>query len=132
LEYENHGKSRRNIPQDPFVEATETAQDPAENLSSKTAANFEWTTLRWFKLFGLIFVFMLFYIYNSLHATKAIKRKEELKKQLKELHSEQISLESDINKESKQTQIAERLKNSGLKELTQPPIKLIRDTKTDK
>ena len=65
----------------------------------------------------------------SLHATKAIKRKEELKTTLKEFHSERISLESEITKSSKQTEIAERLKETGLKEITTPPIKLTRDAK---
>jgi cell division protein FtsL len=71
----------------------------------------------------------VFYIYNSLHTTKAIKKKDELSKQLKELHSERISLESEITQSSKQSEIAEKLKETGLKELSDPPIKIVREKK---
>ena len=64
---------------------------------------------------------------SELVALIDVKKKEELKTSLKELHSERISLESEITNSSKQTEIAEKLKSTGLKELTSPPIKLTRD-----
>jgi hypothetical protein len=81
------------------------------------------------KYIAIAFPFLLLYIYNSLHTAKAIKKKDELSKVLKELHSERISLESEITRASKQTQIAEKLKSTGLKEITTPPIKLTRERK---
>lgn len=101
----------------PFVEESTNAND----------SNIQWNTKRILKVIFLGFATMVFYIYNSLHTTKDIKTKEELKTRLKELHSEKISLESEITNSSKQTEIAEKLKSTGLKELTSPPIKLTRD-----
>ncbi len=85
-----------------------------------------WKLVKWLIY---LFPFLVFYIYNSLHTTKAIKKKDELSKQLKELHSERISLESEITQSSKQSEIAEKLKETGLKELSDPPIKIVREKK---
>lgn len=105
----------------------EIPQQEEAPISSET--QFVWTTKSTVKAIVILFLSMVFYIYNSLHATKAIKRKEELKTTLKEYHSERISLESEITKSSKQTEIAARLKETGLQEITTPPIKLTRDAK---
>ena len=110
----------------PENEVNHTAEETSVNEGTTASV---WTTTRVLKIIGLFFVSALFYIYNSMHVTKAIKKKEERKKELKELHSEMISLESDLTKESKQTEIAERLKETGLKELTYHPIKIVRDPK---
>jgi len=80
----------------------------------------------WIKFAMVGFVLMLFYIYNSHHANKAIRKKELLIKELKELHSERISLESQITNASKQSELSKRLEGSGLKEITTPPIKLVK------
>jgi hypothetical protein len=105
----------------------EIPQQEEAPISNET--QFVWTTKSTVKAIVILFLTMVFYIYNSLHATKAIKRKEELKTTLKEYHSERISLESEITNSSKQTEIAEKLKETGLKEITTPPIKLTRDAK---
>ncbi len=100
--------------------------------SSKTEAKpffEEWSTWRVIRLMLIIFPFLIFYIYNSLHTAKAVKTTKTLKKELKELHSERISLESEITRASKQTKIAEKLNENGLKESTTPPIKIIRESK---
>jgi hypothetical protein len=52
-----------------------------------------------------------------------------LGKLLKELHSERISLESEITQASKQTRLAEQLEYKGLQEIRSPPKKIIRDRK---
>jgi len=103
-----------------------------EKKSSNTQAKpffEEWSTWRVIRLLLIIFPFLIFYIYNSLHTAKALKTTKTLKKELKELHSERISLESEITRASKQTKIAEKLKETGLKESTTPPIKIIREIK---
>ncbi|MEK0439400.1 MAG: hypothetical protein RLZZ504_316 [Bacteroidota bacterium] len=78
----------------------------------------------WVKFALVGFALMLFYIYNSHHANKAIRKKEQLIKELKELHSERISLESQTTNAAKQSELSKRLEGSGLKEITTPPIKL--------
>lgn len=86
-----------------------------------------WNTWRLIKWILIAFPVLVFYIYNSHHASKAVRKKEQLTKRLKELHSERISLESDITQASKQTKIAEEMKPRGLKEITNPPYKIIRE-----
>lgn len=78
----------------------------------------------WVKFALVGFALMLFYIYNSHHANKAIRKREQLTKELKELHSERISLESQTTNASKQSELSKRLEGSGLKEITAPPTKL--------
>ncbi|MFN5252204.1 MAG: FtsL-like putative cell division protein [Bacteroidia bacterium] len=78
----------------------------------------------WVRFGFVAFAVMLFYIWNQHHANKALRKKEILTRELKELHSEKISLESEVTNLSKQSEIAEKLKNTGLKELTNPPIKI--------
>jgi len=116
--------NNENIDQEKIENVKSLPVDETPNTVDQT---FQLTTKRTLKIIAILFFTMLFYIYNSLHATKAIKKKEELKSSLKELHSERISLESEITNASKQTEIAEKLKATGLKELVSPPIKLTRD-----
>ena len=85
----------------------------------------------WIKFAMVGFALMVFYIYNSHHANKAIRKKELLIKELKELHSERISLESQITNASKQSELSKRLEGSGLKEITTPPIKLVKPYEQD-
>jgi cell division protein FtsL len=100
-----------------------------DSKSSAQESSFVWTTKTTIVVIFILFISMVFYIYNSLHVAKAIKHREELKTSLKEFHSERISLESEITKASKQTQIAEKLRANGLQEITTPPIKITRDPK---
>lgn len=98
---------------------TDTPKNPLE----------DWNTWRMIKWVLIAFPVLVFYIYNSLHAAKALKKKNELGKALKELHSERISLESEITQASKQTRLAEQLASKGLEEINTPPKKIIRDRK---
>ncbi len=85
----------------------------------------------WIKFAMVGFALMVFYIYNSHHANKAIRNKELLIKELKELHSERISLDSEITNASKQSELSKRLEGSGLKEITTPPINLVKPNEQD-
>jgi uncharacterized protein YoxC len=88
-----------------------------------------WNTWRMIKWVLIAFPILIFYIYNSLHTAKSIKTKNELSKTLKELHSERISLESEITQASKQSRLAEQLESKGIQEINTPPKKIIRDRK---
>jgi len=82
--------------------------------------------------FGLVvFVLVLLYVANQLHAVKALKRKEQLKTGIKELRAEFISIESDMMVRSRQSQVAQKLKDNGVKTLVRPPIKLEKTKKDD-
>lgn len=104
---------------DPTTPLQETADDAPIPLWS------------WIKFALVGFALMLFYIYNSHHANKGIRKKEQLSKELKELHSERISLESQTTNASKQSELSKRLEGSGLKEITAPPIKLTKPHEQD-
>jgi len=101
---------------------------PEESTSQQDAPIPMWS---WVKFALVGFALMLFYIYNSHHANKAIRKKEQLIKELKELHSERISLESQTTNASKQSELSKRLEGSGLKEITTPPIKLTKPHEQD-
>jgi hypothetical protein len=105
---------------EPVNNATETG---AQKTEQQTEANQLWSWIR----FGMMaFFLMVFYIYNQHHANSALRKKDKLIKELKELHSEKISIESEITNASKQSELAKKLEPTGLKELKEPPIKLER------
>ncbi|MFN5890910.1 MAG: FtsL-like putative cell division protein, partial [Bacteroidota bacterium] len=100
-----------------------------ENNADKStqSSNFSSPSRRSWLLFGITcFLLMLLYIYNSGHANKGLRTKEKLSKELKELNSESISLESQITNASTQSALTQRLQGTGLKEITTPPIKLVK------
>lgn len=101
----------------------DNTQSPNDNSQER------WNTWRIIKWVLIAFPILIFYIYNSLHTAKSLKKKNELSKTLKELHSERISLESEITQASKQTRLAEQLESKGLKEISTPPKKIVRDRK---
>lgn len=107
-----------NEPVQPMPENPEATQPAAPETP---AVQNPWMWVR----FGLVaFSLMLFYIYNQHHANKALRKKEQLIRELKELRSEKISLESQVTQASKQSEIAKKLEGTGVKELTKPPIKI--------
>lgn len=115
-----------NVDIDPQSAMENPSLDAARGSNSQESADAPIPMWSWIKFAMVGFVLMLFYIYNSHHANKAIRKKELLIKELKELHSERISLESQITNASKQSELSKRLEGSGLKEITTPPIKLVK------
>ena len=115
-----------NVDIDPQSAMENPSPDAARGSNSQESADAPIPMWSWIKFAMVGFILMLFYIYNSHHANKAIRKKELLIKELKELHSERISLESQITNASKQSELSKRLEGSGLKEITTPPIKLVK------
>jgi len=108
---------------------TEEIENDNPEISQEPPFQENWNTWRIIKWVLIAFPILIFYIYNSLHTAKSIKTKNELSKTLKELHSERISLESEITQASKQTRLAEQLESKGIQEINTPPKKIIRDRK---
>lgn len=78
---------------------------------------------------GLPFIFYIaflavMYIGNSFYAEKKIMQIEKMKKEIKELRSESISVKSNLMFISKQSEVIKRLGNSGVKESLNPPYKI--------
>lgn len=115
--------------ENPFLNVDIDPQSLMQDQDSGTSSNRETSVIPvwgWVKFAMVCFTVMLFYIYNSHHANKSVRKKEQLIKNLKELHSERISLESQITNASKQSELSKRLEETGLKEITSPPTKLIK------
>ena len=75
----------------------------------------------------LIFLALLtmLYIANSHMAVKNIRDIDKLNKEVKELSWEYKSLKADLMFKSKLTEVAKKVDTLGLKELTEPPKKII-------
>ncbi|MFN5217355.1 MAG: FtsL-like putative cell division protein [Sphingomonadales bacterium] len=116
-----------NTETEPIENNQDHLEQPAMTEQLESAGIWSWVK------FGLVaFVLMLFYIYNQHHANKALRNKEKFIKELKELHSEKISLESQITNASKQSELVKKLEPSGLKALSVPPVKIENHVKTGK
>jgi hypothetical protein len=67
----------------------------------------------------------LIYIANSYYAEKTIREIDATGKELKELRSEFISVQSDLMIKSKQTEVLNAVQSLGLKESVEPPKKIV-------
>jgi hypothetical protein len=75
----------------------------------------------------LIFISVLcmLYIANSHMAVKNIRNIDKLNKEVKELSWEYKSLKADLMFKSKLTEVAKKVDTLGIKELTEPPNKIV-------
>jgi cell division protein FtsL len=67
----------------------------------------------------------LLYIFNSNYANRTIISISKTKKQIEEQRFEYINTKSKLMQTTRQTEIAKRLQNSGLKESKTPPRKIV-------
>ncbi|MBE9603058.1 FtsL-like putative cell division protein [Pedobacter sp. MC2016-24] len=70
-------------------------------------------------------VLCMLYIANSHMAVKNIRNIDKLNKEVKELSWEYKSLKADLMFKSKLTEVAKKVDTLGIKELTEPPKKII-------
>jgi len=111
-------ESKENISPKKKVKKTSFVQIISGEFLSK---DFIVGNLPFISFIGLMLVVMIGWGYY----TETIGKKEiDLEKELGELNSEFFSLGSEYNNLSRQTQVAERLKGTGLKESTNPPLKI--------
>jgi hypothetical protein len=73
----------------------------------------------------------LLYIFNSNYANRTIISISKTKKQIEEQRFEYINTKSKLMQTTRQTEIAKRLQNSGLKESKTPPRKIVIDQTKD-
>ncbi len=73
---------------------------------------------------GYLTIIAIVYISNTYYAEKTFRQIEKTKIELKELRFQYISSKSELMFYSKQTEIAKRVINTGLKETTIPPFKI--------
>lgn len=71
----------------------------------------------------------MLYIANSHFAVRNIRKIDQLNKEVKELTWEYKSLKADLMFKSKMTEVAKKVDTIGLKELVEPPIKIVVESK---
>lgn len=73
-------------------------------------------------LYYLIFTAVLAFIYiaNNYYAEDKIRQINQRRKEIKEIRYEYITTKSELTSMTKQSQIAKKLKNKGIKESTDP------------
>ena len=77
-------------------------------------------------IFFLTFIGIL-YIANGYYAERTVRDLYKVTNELKELRSEYITIKSDLNYKSKQSQVAEATQALGIIESTTPPTKIVID-----
>ena len=74
--------------------------------------------------FIFLAVLALFYISNTYYTEKTFKQIEKIKNELKELRYQSITTQAKMLDISKQTEIAKKVGQLGIKETTTPPYKI--------
>lgn len=82
------------------------------------------TLVKMLPFFILVFAMLTFYIFIQHRAVRMQREKEGLKRELKELRAEFITLKSDLMEKSRQSEIVNKLSPIGVKELKTPPLKI--------
>ncbi|MFP4664056.1 MAG: FtsL-like putative cell division protein [Bacteroidales bacterium] len=74
-----------------------------------------------------IAVLALIYISNRYHAEKVFVMTEDTRKEIKELRSEKISVQSELMRKSRQQQVLKELRENGseLDFASEPPVKIL-------
>lgn len=75
-------------------------------------------------IFFLTFLGIL-YIANGYYAQRTVRELQKVNDELKALRSEYITIKSDLNYNSKQSQVAQATEPYGIKESTVPPTKIV-------
>jgi len=69
----------------------------------------------------------LLYISNTHHAEKATRKIDRMQSEVEDLRADYTTLKADIMYASKQSEVARRVKELGLKESLNPPFKVVVD-----
>jgi len=69
----------------------------------------------------------ILYIGNGYNAQQVVRDLDRVGNELKEMRSEYITIKSDLNFKSKQSQVAQATEVLGIKESTTPPTKIVVD-----
>lgn len=71
----------------------------------------------------------ILYIANGYNAEQIVRDLDNVGDELKEMRSEYITIKSDLNYKSKQSQVAQATAELGIKSSTTPPSKIVIDEK---
>ena len=85
--------------------------------------NYQWIVKN-IPFFLFLSLLTVLYIYNGHFAEKTIKDINRSSRELKELQYEYKTIQSELMFQSKQSELVKAVEPLGLKELTQPPLRL--------
>ena len=85
--------------------------------------NYQWIVKN-IPFFLFLSLLTVLYIYNGHFAEKTIKDINRSSRELKELQYEYKTIQSELMFQSKQSELVKAVEPLGLKELSQPPLKL--------
>ena len=85
--------------------------------------NYQWIVKN-IPFFLFLSLLTVVYIYNGHFAEKTIKDINRSSRELKELQYEYKTIQSELMFQSKQSELVKAVEPLGLKELTQPPLRL--------
>lgn len=68
---------------------------------------------------------LLVYIWNTHYAERTIRQIDNMKSKLREERWEYMTAKNELMFNTKQTELAEKVKNIGLRELNEPPKKIV-------
>jgi len=85
--------------------------------------NYQWIVKN-IPFFLFLSLLTVLYIYNGHYAEKTIKDINRSSRELKELQYEYKTIQSELMFQSKQSELVKAVEPLGLKELSQPPLKL--------
>lgn len=99
--------------------------DPRENRLEwrKLLLNYQWIVKN-IPFFLFLSLLTVLYIYNGHFAEKTIKDISRSSRELRELQYEYKTIQSELMFQSKQSELVKAVEPLGLKELSQPPLKL--------
>ena len=119
------------------AEPEEIKEEAKEKKSSSPKKNWLFESLdlsRWVHyqtvIRNLPFIFFLagigiLYIANAHYAEKNIREMDQIEKQMNEMRWDYMTTKSELEYMSKQSQVAKMVEASGLKELREPPKKIV-------
>ena len=81
--------------------------------------------------FLFLTVLAVIYIYNGHYADKTIRNINRTAKEVKELQWEYKQVKSEVMFQSKQSELVKAVEPLGLKELTEAPVVLVRESKAN-
>jgi len=83
-------------------------------------------SVRLLPYFLFLTILVMFYIANTYYAEKKERDIQALRRSLKELRYEYITTRSELMHQSQQSEVANKLKNTKIKESRVPPVKVIK------
>ncbi len=108
----------------PDTENTKRGESSSRAGGVKKWVNYQWM-IRNIYFFLFLAILAVVYIYNGHYAENTIKNINRSARELKELQYEYKTVKGELMMRGKQSELAKAVEPLGLKELKEPPVKII-------